>query len=176
MLPIKVLSFVLLIVGLVAGYLIGYSTTSQKVFQQTNNANVEKLAQEMMADHKHTHNVGHEHMHMHEPFEVSEEQAPSVDLVVFKDAKDGWNLYLDTKNFKFTPGNVNKENIIGEGHAHLYIDGDKIGRIYSNWYHLPASWLEKGEHKIKIDLTTNDHKTYSVNGKEVSDEETIIVE
>ena len=55
-----------------------------------------------------------------------------VKIYVSKDEMSGVNIKLETTNFTFAPENVNKENVDGEGHAHLYIDGVKWGRLYSN--------------------------------------------
>ena len=52
----------------------------------------------------------------------------------------------------------------GEGHAHLYLDGQKIARVYGEWYHLPK--LE-GDHELRVTLNTNDHQDYAVKGEVV---------
>lgn len=97
---------------------------------------------------------------------------PTVKLIVSKDRKKGWNLNIQTTNFTFAPENVNQPGNYREGHAHLYINGQKITRIYSDWYYLPA--LESGRDEITVSLNTNDHKTLTVRGKAISD--TAIVE
>jgi len=79
---------------------------------------------------------------------------------VFIDGSGGVNLHLKTQNFEFTPENVNTLNIAGQGHAHLYIDGKKITRIYGDWYHLPTSSMVNGEYTLSVDLNGNDHGTY----------------
>ena len=47
-----------------------------------------------------------------------------------------------------TPPCDGTEHVDGEGHTHLYIDGEKITRVYSNWYYLGK--LEPGEHTIRV--------------------------
>ena len=92
---------------------------------------------------------------------------PSVMLHAAQDKNGGWNLHVMTENFKFTPENSGSDDILGEGHAHLFLNGKKIARIYSNWYHVS---LPKGVNKVKINLTTNSHKDYFYDGKPIESE------
>ena len=87
-------------------------------------------------------------------------------LEMVKDPMSGWNLYIQTNNFKFTPENVNKQHKSGEGHAHLYINGNKITRLYDNWFHIPE--LQKEENQIKITLNANSHETMVFNNKPIA--------
>lgn len=79
---------------------------------------------------------------------------------ITKDPMSGWNLYLETKNFQFTPENASKKHIPGEGHAHLIINGEKAARIYSNWFHIPE--LEYEIFKLEVTLNANTHATMSI--------------
>lgn len=92
---------------------------------------------------------------------------PSVQIHAQKDPNGGWNVHLVTENFKFTPENSGKDDVPGEGHAHLYLNGKKISRVYGNWFHVT---LPKGKNKLKVDLTTNSHKDYYVQGKAIAAE------
>ncbi len=92
---------------------------------------------------------------------------PKVTLIVHPDAKKGWNLELKVTNFKFSPENINVGSSFTEGHAHLYINGKKITRIYSNWYHLPS--LDSGSNKVTVTLNTNDHRTLMYKGNIIED-------
>lgn len=101
--------------------------------------------------------------HSHEPINLTDsENAPTVQLNVTKDALAGWNIELVTTNFEFTPAQVNSEPVIGEGHAHLYVDDKKLTRMYNNWFYL--SGLEEGIHTIRVELNANDHAPYTLNG------------
>lgn len=115
----------------------------------------------------------HSHHH-HEPLIVpTDAPAPKVELQIIEDAVQGWNVELQTTNFRFAPENVNKTSQFNEGHAHLYVDGEKIGRLYSPWYHLAS--LEPGEHIIKVTLNANGHEELQVNQETVADSKTLIV-
>lgn len=104
----------------------------------------------------------------HPKFELDEGALkPIVMIHASQDPQGGWNLHLMTENFAFTPENAGKEDIVGEGHAHLYVNGKKIGRIYSNWFHVA---LPKGTNKVKVTLNSNTHKDYYIHGKQVMNE------
>ena len=77
----------------------------------------------------------------------------------------GWNIHVTTKNFRFSPENINKEPIEGEGHAHLYVDGKKISRLYNAWFHL--SNLSPGSHTLRVTLNANNHAELVLNGKNI---------
>lgn len=100
---------------------------------------------------------GHSEHHEHKTVIISEDQpVPTISIVVHPDAVRGWNLELVVTNFAFAPEMINQENELNKGHAHLYINGEKITRIYGNWYYLPE--LPVGENEIKITLNTNQHE------------------
>ena len=126
-------------------------------------------------DSQEPHSAGHSYdSHAHQSLEVSANQPiPAVDLIVHEDAVMGWNLEIQVSNFRFAPENVNQESKTYEGHAHLYINGEKIGRLYSPWRHVAS--LEPGENKLKVTLNANGHESLSFQGKEISDTESIQV-
>lgn len=99
---------------------------------------------------------------------------PSINLIIHEDLKSGWNLELQTTNFKFSPSEMEKKHISGEGYALLYIDSIRITKLYGEWYHIPE--LTEGRHEIKVILNMNNHKNYAINNIVISDSETIIVE
>lgn len=62
----------------------------------------------------------------------------------------------------------------GEGHAHVYVNGAKIGRLYGPWLHLPN--LPKGEVTVEVTLNANDHRPLAVNGAPITAREVLTVE
>lgn len=100
-------------------------------------------------------------------FEMTFDQAPAVDLQLFPLAGGGYNLRVQTLNFTFTPQNIDTEPVPGEGHAHLYVDGVKIARLYGEWYHLGA--LPVDAEVLTVALYANDHSPFTVDGVPVSD-------
>lgn len=113
-----------------------------------------------------------EHSHS-EPLDVAADGAPTLAVELVADPKGGWNLRLDTTNFTFAPERVSTDHIDGEGHAHLYIDGERHGRIYSAWYQVPG--LTEGEHTLRVELSANDHRAYAVDGTLIDDTVTVNV-
>ncbi|NEP18461.1 MAG: hypothetical protein F6J97_16420 [Leptolyngbya sp. SIO4C1] len=95
--------------------------------------------------------------HHHGMLEIPDDQpVPTVSLMLYPDPVQGWNLQLETTNFEFAPERVNESSLPNEGHAHLYINGEKVTRLYSEWYHLPS--LPPGEHEIVVGLNANGHE------------------
>jgi hypothetical protein len=112
-----------------------------------------------------------DHAMMHGAIEVPAQGAPEVVLEVTKDPMDGWNLTIVSNNFTFTPETVNGENVQNTGHAHLYVNGIKIARLYGPDFHIPD--LPAGEHELTVNLSSNDHSYYFVNGIQIEARATI---
>ncbi len=90
---------------------------------------------------------------------------PSMTVRIRADGMDGYNLFLDTANFRFTPQNAGMPAIPNEGHAHLYVNGEKLARLYAPWHHLPSSALHEGVNRIELEFSANDHSVWSAAGE-----------
>lgn len=113
-----------------------------------------------------------EHQH-HKTMEIEAGQpVPSVDLTVHKDSLRGYNLQAKVSNFRFAPENVNQAAKPGEGHAHIYVNGKKINRLYGSWYYLE---LPPGKNEIAVSLNANSHESLAHNGKMIQDTEIVEV-
>lgn len=128
-------------------------------------------------DHTHeTMDENDDHNAAHTAYLVpSGSPVPAIDISVTKDIKSGYNLQINTKNFSFTPEKSSQEHVVNEGHAHLYIDGIKITRVYSESLYIPEDWLTPGENTIVVSLNTNDHMEYTYENQPISDSETIVM-
>lgn len=116
---------------------------------------------------------GHEHDHG-EGIEVGDGDAvPTVTLTAEPDSKSGVNVRIETTDFTFAPENASTEHVAGEGHAHVYVDGEKHGRVYGEWYHLDG--IDPGEHEISVDLNANSHAPLLVDGEKIEDSVTVEV-
>jgi len=102
----------------------------------------------------------HDKMHSSLVDVSTTEPVPNFEISVVRDAHGGWNLTVSPKNFMFAPGHVNGKHVHGEGHAHLYINGTKVARLYGTDFHIPA--LRSGENVVTVTLNTNDHQTYAL--------------
>jgi len=112
-----------------------------------------------LAQHKQGEDHAHKSIEAKSPF-------PSVDIKIIKDVSSGYNLQLITKNFKFTPEKVNTPPVMGEGHAHIYINGKKT-RLYSEWFHIDDEKLTQPINQIRVTLNANDHSEYTVNSRPI---------
>jgi len=105
--------------------------------------------------------------HSHgQKFIEAKQPFPSVDIKIIKDAKEGYNLQIITKNFKFVPEKINKANTSNEGYANLYINGKK-NRIYSEWHHISKDQLSQPLNQIRVTLNSNDHSEYVVSSRPI---------
>ncbi len=110
------------------------------------------------------------HTHEHSLREVPDGQtAPSVRLEVSQDSMSGWNVHVITEDYELTPENAGSKPRAGEGHAHLYVDGKKVHRVYGHWFHLPADAVPRGSHVLSVTLNANDHSVWAEDGKPIKD-------
>jgi hypothetical protein len=82
-------------------------------------------------------------------------------LTLESDGSEGRVLAIDAPGFTFTPASVT-EPVAGEGHAHLYVDGELLTMIYRHSYVLPQ--LPPDARVLTVTLSTNDHLEYAVDG------------
>ena len=92
--------------------------------------------------------------------------APTLDVDVKADPLSGWNLHIQTTGFRFSPENASLDHVAGEGHAHIYVNGQKLGRFYGPWVHLDN--LPKGQVEIEVTLNANDHRLLAVENRPLS--------
>lgn len=107
-------------------------------------------------------------IHNHPMREVDQSlPIPEVAITSIKDAMDGYNIQLATKNFTFTPELINTEPVANQGHAHIYVNGTKISRLYGPWFNLSDKHLEEGINTIEVTLNANDHSEWAVEGTHI---------
>lgn len=112
--------------------------------------------------------------HKHAKFTQPEgTAAPTAKLHVTADPLGGFNIQVETTNWTWAPEHVNGEAKPNEGHAHLYVDGKKVARLYGPWYNL--SGLTPGQHDIRVTLNANDHADYvAADGHAVADTVSVV--
>jgi len=116
-----------------------------------------------------------DHAALHDqPLEVAAATAPDIRIIVTKDPMSGHNLQLVTRRFAFAPDAASGPHVAGQGHAHVYANGVKLGRLYGPWMHLDA--LPQGTVEIEVTLNTNDHRPFATGGTPVAAKTTIDVE
>jgi hypothetical protein len=116
----------------------------------------------VMSDHHQGHTAGDAHDH-EELVNVTDDMAiPVVALTVTPTSAGGYYIQLTVENFDFAPEAVDGAHVPGQGHAHLYVNGEKITRLYGTEYYLDA--VPSGDVEIRVTLNSNDHRTYAHHG------------
>lgn len=113
----------------------------------------------------------HDHSHDHDTA-VETSADMGIDIAVTPDTKAGHNLTITTSNFIWSAQNASAGHVDGQGHAHLYINGEKQGRLYGPDHHLD---LKPGTNEIRVTLNTNDHAAYTRQGQPIEASFTIEV-
>ena len=85
-------------------------------------------------------------------------EAPEFDISVSPGADGAWNVTLRTRRFTFDPPMDYPLDVPGHGHGHLYLDGVKLGRMYSETATIGT--LPPGSYTVKVSLNTNNHRPY----------------
>ncbi len=74
---------------------------------------------------------------------------PSATAVIARDPESGWNLHIETKNFR-PAFDASTDDTLATGYTYVSIDGGTRIRLYSPWFHLPLLGL--GGHSFDISL------------------------
>lgn len=96
---------------------------------------------------------------------VESETPVSVAITAEPDAHGGVDVQIATEGFQFAPDSVDQPHTPGDGHAHIYVDGVKLGRVFEPDYHIDP--LSPGRHEIRVSLNTNDHSDLVYGGAKV---------
>ena len=97
----------------------------------------------------------------------------SVDVTAEPDARGGVDVQIAVEGFRFAPDLVDQTHTPGAGHAHIYVDGEKLGRVFDTRYRIDT--LPPGEREIRVTLNTNDHNDLVFDGKKLEATTTVIV-
>ncbi len=98
--------------------------------------------------------------------EVTSRNVPDIDISLIKN-KPFYQIKTDIKNFKFTPEKNMANNLASEGYGKLFINGEYVSRIYSQYHFLKI--LPVGINEIKVILSSNLDHDIAVDGKVISD-------
>ena len=126
----------------------------------------ESAAQDATADGDHHH--GSE-----VPDTVVAEAPVSLSVVAEADAAGGIDVHVETVGFRFAPEQVDQAHVPGVGHAHIYMDGEKLGRVFEPDYRIEVA--PAGEREIRVSLNTNDHSELVFDGKKIEATVTVYV-
>lgn len=110
--------------------------------------------------------AGHEMDHKGIEIEAGK-TIPTVSIMAHKDSMSGFNIHVTAQNFSFTPEKAGADAIQGQGHAHVYVNGKKVMRLYGEWAHIPGEAFADGENTISVTLNANDHSDWLVSGEHI---------
>lgn len=88
-------------------------------------------------------------------------EKPTLNLDIAVDGTTA-EVSLLTQNFEFVAdhGDMNQAPVFGQGHAHLYLNGEALDMIYQPEFILKK--LPKGEHELRVELNYSNHLPYKV--------------
>ncbi len=118
--------------------------------------------------------------HSHMPLKVPKDApVPALTLNLEADSMSGYNLHLDARQFKLEPppGAMSMRQMMSatrdahsgmlNGHAHLYVNGRKIQRLYGPDVHLPAKLFNPGVNQITVTLNNHGHMDLVHDGRQI---------
>ena len=157
------------VIGIIIGFGGGYLLFDKdETASKTDNSAMEHSADTTMVK------MNADGTHDHPMLEVDKSKpVPTLKVEATKDAMNGWNMHLITENYTFTGADVNKDPVANTGHAHIYVNGVKVARPYSEWQYLDADNFKDGENKVLVTLNANNHAEWIMDGKHIQAETTI---
>lgn len=121
--------------------------------------------------------MDHSHMPIAVPAGVP---LPALSLAITRDAMSGFNLTLHTDRFvlRSPPGGeptmqelmaapIDRATGYIEGHAHLYVNGEKIQRLYGHEVHLPGALLREGINQVTVSLNNHGHMYWTIENRQL---------
>ena len=104
----------------------------------------------------------------------AEKPYPRLTLNIYDDDLEGYNLLIDIENFDLNPSLMGTTNKSNSGYLLLYINDIKIGRVYSNWFHIPQRFINLNKNILKVTLNNNQHDLITIDEQPIEFEIEII--
>ncbi len=101
--------------------------------------------------HSHDHSSGH----AAKPESIDAGAPIAVAIAAQVESKGTVDVAIDTEAWQWAPDQVDAPHVPGTGHAHIYVDGVKISRVFAPSYRLTG--LTPGAHEIRVTLNSNNH-------------------
>ena len=79
---------------------------------------------------------------------------------------DGFAVEISVENFEFVMIEDRAPHVDGQGHAHIYLNGFKLGRLYEE--HFEVGSLSAGDYVLTVALNSNDHRPYISEGAPIA--------
>lgn len=110
--------------------------------------------------------VNAKEVHQHSMQVVPTNKIPKIELLITRDPMDGINVHLNLDNYTLNAPSADNTNLeyakddILQGHAHVFINGNKYLRTYATDFHIPASALKQGVNQIAVSLNSHKHQNW----------------
>lgn len=106
-------------------------------------------------------------IHQHQIKEIGADvPVPHIEITVFRDAMDGVNVHVEVENYELNAPDMTEEtqdtthsNLL-QGHAHVFVNAEKMRRLYGNDFHIPATSLKAGVNQVAISLNSHQHENW----------------
>jgi hypothetical protein len=118
-------------------------------------------------------NVAYASMEIHEHKEKDigvNTPIPKIEIQVFRDTMDGINIHVEVENYVINAPNIAKnpagltaEGVL-QGHAHVFVNAEKLCRLYGSDLHIPATALKEGVNQVAVSLNSHQHENW-ISGK-----------
>jgi len=99
---------------------------------------------------------------------LAADPAPTVTLTAPNGTgPDGFPIAIETADILFREVPEGTPHVPGEGHAHVYLNGLKLGRAYAAT--MGIGTLPPGAYRLTVAINTHDHRPYLSDGTPVTD-------
>ncbi|MEP3394134.1 MAG: copper chaperone PCu(A)C [Litoreibacter sp.] len=90
---------------------------------------------------------------------VQSEQNPTITLTALSGfSADGGEISIAVENFTFVRAENDAPHVPNHGHAHIYLNGLKLGRLYDTAFSLGP--ILPGAYELVVSLNSNTHQPY----------------
>ena len=113
--------------------------------------------------------IADKQIHQHSALEIPIDAAvPRIEISVERDPIDGVNVLLKIENYLMnSPIDQSADAPVLQGHAHVFVNGQKKQRLYGNAIHIPQEWLRDGVNQVAISLNSHQHENWTKDGKSI---------
>ena len=110
------------------------------------------------------HRLDHSVMHQAQLIVPTDKPTPQIGLLLVRDLEDGFNLRVELRNFRIESPSFSTETQEGivSGHAHLYLNGVKLTRLYTRDLHLPARLFREGMNSLQVSINDHNHAVWAI--------------
>lgn len=109
-------------------------------------------------------------VHQHKSVDIGDKPVPKIQLHVARDPVDGVNVHVDIANYylnsPLTIVTTSTPTFL-QGHAHVFVNGEKRQRLYGEALHIPQQWLKEGVNQIAISLNSHNHENWIADGQPI---------